>query len=48
MGAAGVWLANQDKLNGIELSILVFVLALFVISPAVLLLLERPLKGVDT
>lgn len=37
----------DGKLHGYELIIMIFVLALVAVSPAVLLLLQRPLKGLD-
>ncbi|WP_156750686.1 hypothetical protein [Mycobacterium sp. 852013-50091_SCH5140682] len=40
-------LVADGKINGYELIAIVFVLALVAISPAVLLLLQRPLKGID-
>ena len=40
-------LTRNDKLDGLALAVIVFVLALFAISPAVLLLLQRPLAGLD-
>jgi hypothetical protein len=45
-----VWLfilAGDDKISDWALPASIFALALFVISPAVLLLRERPLKGID-
>ncbi len=41
-------LVRDAKLGGAGLALVIFVLALFAISPAVLLLLERPLKGLDS
>ena len=41
-------LVDNGKLTGAGLALIIFVLALFAISPAVLLLLERPLKGLDS
>ncbi|WP_445154536.1 hypothetical protein ACTWLI_14835 [Arthrobacter sp. Hor0625] len=40
-------LVQQGKLTGLELALLAFVFALVSISPATLLLLGRPLKGMD-
>src|SRR6185437_12765981 len=40
-------LAFKKDINGSELALLIFVLALFAVSPSVLFLLERPLKGID-
>lgn len=44
---AAVALTWKDKINGVELGVVVFTAALFAISPAVLLLIERPLAGLD-
>lgn len=41
------WHAEAENLNGVELALVIFALALFAISPAVLLLRERPLRGLD-
>ncbi|MCC3294273.1 hypothetical protein LJ756_06515 [Arthrobacter sp. zg-Y411] len=41
-------LVGQDKINGWELAILIFVLALMAVSPSTLLLVSRPLEGLDT
>lgn len=46
--AAGVWLVWQQRINGIELLVLLFMAILSAVSPAVLLLLGRPLKGLDS
>jgi hypothetical protein len=46
--AAAVALTAKGKINGAELALSVFVAALFAISPSVLLLLERPLAGLDS
>lgn len=46
--AATLILVGLGKLNGGEVALITFVLAVFAASPAALLLLERPLKGVDT
>jgi hypothetical protein len=43
----GFQLVSNGKMNGYELVVVIFVLALVAISPAVLLLLQRPLKSVD-
>ncbi|MCV7092642.1 hypothetical protein [Mycobacterium interjectum] len=43
----GFILVSDSKLKGYELTVLIFVLALVTISPPVLLLLQRPLKGMD-
>lgn len=43
----GMWATYQGSISALDLSVLIFVLALFAISPAVLLLLERPLAGLD-
>jgi hypothetical protein len=40
-------LVDDDKIDGWELAIGIFALALFAISPAVLLIRERPLQGLD-
>jgi hypothetical protein len=45
--AAGYVLLQVDKIDAWAAPVLIFVLALFAISPAVLLLNERPLKGID-
>lgn len=42
-----MYFLGDDKVDGWEVALATFALALFVISPAVLLLRERPLKGVD-
>lgn len=44
---AGLYLVWQGKLNGLEMSLLAFVFALTAISPATLLLIGRPLEGLD-
>lgn len=45
--AAGYVLLQVDKVDVWAAPVLIFVLALFAVSPAVLLLNERPLKGID-
>lgn len=40
-------LVSQGRLNGIEMALLAFVFALVAISPATLLLIGRPLEGLD-
>jgi len=47
MAAFAMWATYKGKIDGLELAGIVFVLALFAISPVVLLLLERPLSGLD-
>jgi hypothetical protein len=42
-----VWMASDDKISEWAIPAVIFALALFAISPAVLLLRERPLKGLD-
>lgn len=42
-----VFLVHGEKVDAGEGALLIFLLALFAISPAVLLLRERPLKGLD-
>lgn len=40
-------LVRQGRLNGLEMALLAFVFALMAISPATLLLIGRPLEGLD-
>jgi hypothetical protein len=40
-------LVKWGHLNGYQFAVVIFVCALFVVSPATLLLLERPLRGID-
>jgi hypothetical protein len=40
-------LTKWGKLDGYQFSVVIFMSAVFVLSPATLLLLERPLRGVD-
>ncbi|KRE27273.1 hypothetical protein ASG82_12620 [Mycobacterium sp. Soil538] len=40
-------LVKWDHLNGYQFSLAIFVCAVFVVSPATLLLLGRPLRGID-
>ena len=47
MIVAVIIFASENKLDGTETPIIIFVLAIFAISPAVLLLRERPLEGLD-
>lgn len=44
---AGLFLVWQGRLNGLEMALLAFVFALIAISPATLLLIGRPLEGLD-
>lgn len=45
---AAVLLVGSGRITGSELALITFGLAVFAASPATLLLLERPLKGVDS
>lgn len=45
--AATIVFAERGKLGEVETPIIIFALAVFAISPAVLLLRERPLEGLD-
>lgn len=50
MAAAGyvlLYLAPHEEVSDAAIPVIIFVLALFAISPAVLLLRERPLEGLD-
>ncbi|HZM54570.1 MAG TPA: hypothetical protein VFC03_06040 [Acidimicrobiales bacterium] len=44
----GFILTFDKYIDGYQLALMIFVAALFGVSPAVLLLLERPLKGIDS
>lgn len=44
----GFLLAKWGRLDGYQFSVLILMSAVFVASPATLLLLERPLRAVDT
>lgn len=44
---ASFWLVFVGRISGWEMSVLVFVFALMAVSPATLLLIGRPLKGLD-
>jgi hypothetical protein len=46
--AGGFLLAKWGRLDGYQFSVVILMSAVFVASPATLLLLERPLRGVDT
>ncbi|GAA4353206.1 hypothetical protein [Microbacterium rhizosphaerae] len=43
-----IYLASDSKIDGWQAATIIFVLAVVAISPVVLLLLERPLKGIDS
>jgi hypothetical protein len=47
MAAFGMRALYSDRIDGYEFGVMLFALAVFAISPAVLLLLERPLAGID-
>lgn len=44
---AGLIIVSQGRLNGLEMALLAFVFALTAVSPATLLLIGRPLAGLD-
>lgn len=46
--AGGLYLVDRQRLSGLEMGLLAFVFALMAISPATLLLIGRPLKGLDS
>lgn len=41
-------LADNGRINGAEFGLVLFVLSVAAVSPSVLLLLERPLRGIDS
>lgn len=48
MSLLSYWALIQERMNGVEFIGALFVLAIIAISPAALLLMERPLRGIDS